>query len=332
MKNYYSIIILFAIITMTMSSCSKKNNATYIPSDAFAVAIYDGSNVKNAYDTDLMKEQLAPYMKDLEGFSPNSAELLTKFMSDYNALGILFKEKSFIFTTMKDHEWTVGAIIPIDKKKLEKNIDLVAEDFGVATSLFIQEKNGIKYFEISNEAVIGWNNDVFMFIYDKNANFALLEKHLNLKKDESILNNKDFKEFYGNCKYLNLWISSDIINQDEEVKDFAKKLNDLSGIDIANNYGHIHLDVKKDEISLLTKLKFNKSIQNIDQAKIMKNSAKISELLSSEISKIRKLFSGNDSYYDYDDYYNYGDDSDELQISDEELEEMLNELEGNNKK
>jgi hypothetical protein len=318
-------LLLIAIVAIFFASCSK-NSATHIPKDAFAVLVLDGDELMKFNDPDFVKENpdYKDAMKEIEKESKKAAELIAKVIDNPNASGILLKEKSYAFATFIEKEIVFGVIIPIDKKVFDENLDMIASEFNVPISTFMQEKNGIKYMEPESGMIFGWNKDVVMFVVNEASddNFGLLEKYMNLDKKESILSNKDFAEFHDDCKALNLWVSSSVINNIDLATEELKEFESLTGIKLADNYGHFFLDIQKDQITYTTTIKFNESIQNLDKKKLMDNAEKIMELFEDPINSGMDLF-GNG----FDDDEDMEMDTTYTEMTDEEWEALMNDLE-----
>ena len=351
MKNlkFTTPIILFAALSIFFASCSS-DNTSHIPKDAFAVLVIDGGEITKFSDPEFVQEnpEFKDAMKEVEKESEKAAELINDIMKDPDASGVLFTEKMYAFATIENEEdFVVGLIIPIKRKKLEENLDMIADEFNVPVSMVMETEDDIQYFSPEDGMILGWNDDVFMFVFQDNGEemFELLEKYMNLEKKESIMTDKDFKKFYKNCTAINLWVSSNIIDNIDIPMDEIEEFEKLTGIDLANNYGHMHLDIQKDEIIYTSKLRFNESIQELDKKKIMDNAEKIIELFENPINQGMNLFGKKDNKWDDDDYSEFYDwdeemtdeeweeymqeyeDSDYDEMTDEEWEELINELE-----
>lgn len=325
-------LLALAVVAILFASCSK-NAATHIPKESFAVMVIDGSELLKFSNPELLEDNkdVKDALKEIEKESKKAAELMEKVMKDPDATGILLSEKSYAYAVLNNEDIIFGVVIPIDRKKLEENIDLIADEFNAPVSMFMKTKDDIKYMEPESGMIFGWNDEVLMLVVNEASddNFGLLEKYMNLDKKESILSNKDFKDFHKNCKALNLWISSDVINQvkgadKEEIEEFEK----LSGIDLAGNYSQMFLDVQKDEITYTWKLKFNESIQNLDTKKLMKNAEEIVDLFRDPIMDGLDIFGGRG--YDEDEWEDEWDDElngDYPEMTDEEWDALLKELE-----
>lgn len=320
-------ILILAFVAILFASCSK-NAATHIPKDSFAVLVIDGSELMKFSNPDLLKENkdYKDAIKDLEKESKKAAELIEKMMKDPDASGILLSEKSYAFAVLDKEDVIIGVVIPINKKKLEENIDLIADEFKLPVSMFLENKNDIKYFEPEKGMIFGYNEDVLMFVFNENSddNFKLMESYMNLEEKESVMSNDDFKKFHKNCKAINLWVSSDVIDKVDMDKEPIKEFEKLTGIKIAGNYGHMHLDIQKDQITYTSTLRFNESIQELDTKKLIDNAEKIAELFEGPLMDAFDMFGG--SSYDDEDWDDmYGEDYPEM--TDEEWEALLQELE-----
>ncbi|MDD2636472.1 MAG: DUF4836 family protein [Bacteroidales bacterium] len=330
-------IVLVVLVAVLFSSCSD-NTANHIPKDAFAVMVIDGSEFEKFADPDFVKnnEEYNEAMKQVENESKKAAELIEKMLKNPDASGIMLTEKMYAFATVENKEMVFGCIIPIQRKKLEENIDLIAEEFNVPISMLMETKDDIQYMEPEKGMAFGWNDDVFMFVAAENgeACFDFLSKYMNLDKKESITTDKDFKKFDENCTAFNLWVSSNVVDKIDLEIDAIKQFEDLTGIKLAGNYGHVHLDIQKDEITFISTMKFNESIQNIDKKKLMDNAEKLMELFADPINEGMNLFGGmasqNNDYSNEEwDEEDYGEDydGDYPEMTEEEWEALLQELE-----
>lgn len=213
----------------------------------------------------------------------------------------------------------VGLYIPINRKKLEANINNIFADFQMEVSTFIKNKNEIFYMQPESEMIIGWNDNVAVILYANNEiNINSLENLMNLKSSESIMSNSDFKEFHKNCKDLNLWISSDFVPIFEN--EFSEKVMNLIGIDVANNYGQMIVELQRDRFIVTSTFKVNKTIQKIDQNKLYENRKEIEKEFGNPIKELIESFLGTSSPF------NFGNDNYD-DFTDEEYQQLLEELE-----
>ena len=329
-------LLLIVSIAMFFASCSH-DAATHIPKDAIAVMVLDGDELLKLTDIEFIKEnpEYEDMMKELEKESEKSVELLEDVLKDPDASGILLTEKSYAFATIVDKEFVFGVIVPIDRDDLEENLEMIADEFNVPISAVMDDKDDITYMEPEEGMIFGWNDDVFMFVVAEESDdlFKLLEGYMNLDKKESIVSNKDFKKFHKNCVAMNIWFTSNVIDNMELDLDEIDEFEKLTGIDLSDNYGHMHLDIQKDEIIFTTKLRFNESIQDLDKKKLMDNIEKIVELFEDPISSGMDLFGNRNSDWDDDEWGDddWGDEwedgEDYEEMTDEDWEAFFEELE-----
>lgn len=293
-KQFLPIIMLVAI-TALFFSCTE-NGAKHIPKEAFVVMVIDGSELLEFSDPDLIKEtdEYKDMSKDVRKESTKIAELLDKIIEDPDDSGILISKKSYGFVMMQDGDPVFGMIIPINKKKLEKNFDLLDSELDLNLKDELEEKDDIKYFEPENGTIIGWNKKVLIILSGGDADINMLEKCMNLSRKESILSNKDFKKFHRNCEDVNLWISSDILAEDEFDIPMLNKFEELTGLKLTGNYGHIHIDIDDDEVIVTVKLRFNESIKDMDKKKLLENYKELLSIIDNPYGR------SDDDYDDYD--------------------------------
>ncbi len=314
--------ILVLVLVAALSVSCTKNYSSYIPKNAFLVGVIDGKSMKDWPKENYLAEmeEYKELIETLKQEKPKLTELLEKVQKNPNELGILLTKRAYIFENYENKELTVGFVIPINKKKLEANIELIDEDLGFSASDELKTINNITYYiEPDSGFIWGWKKDVFIFLGNLasgKVDFDLLEKHFNLKNSESILSNADFKKFHKNCKDLNLWLSFHFIKDVDEIAEEIKEFESQTNIDVANNYKHMHLECKKGQINFTSTLKYNKTIQELDVEKLYKNSEKFREIIDEMCTGILELLFP-DEYNDhgYDDYewedYEWGDYEDD---------------------
>ena len=310
---------LFICVAILLISCGKKDNiVTKIPSDAVVVLCLDGKKIPTNFELnkeDFPKEA-QKYFKDIAKSYPNINSIINKFLKNQKELGIEINKKAYLFVTLNEDKTeiqTVGIFLSINKEKLDKNIELAFADFKMNPSSFLKKTgDDIIYTQPESDIIIGWNNSILIALYEDNINISKLKAFFDADSGNSILENKDFKEFYKSCKTINLWISSDFIPIFDD-NNMYYKIKDLTGFDLKNNYGHIIFDASLQEISLVAKIRLNKSFQQPDIERIKQNSEQIKKDFLNPI--IKKL--GMPDYGSNDKKYNY---------SDEEIERMLKEM------
>lgn len=280
-----SVLLLLAII-FTLGSCKKDvepkitEGYIHVPADAFGVLVIDGAELLKFYNTKMIKDnpEVKEAIEGLKNESPKLAELLNTFLISPDASGILLSKKLYAFSAMDGKDLVFGVILPINKSVFDKNLDIIEEELNFKVSDMMNKKDDFLYIEPEKGMVIGWNNESIMIVINEASNSSkeLFEKYMKLKRNESIISNSDFAEFHKECKAVNLWLSSNII-ENTDIKDNAdlKEFEELTGVKISGNYGHVHIDIQKDEITYISKLKFNESIQNLNIEKLINNADKL---------------------------------------------------------
>jgi hypothetical protein len=333
-KIKLSILPLMALAMMLIFASCTDNTAKHIPEDAFAVFVMDGGKLLKNTDSKIILEsdEYKEMKNEFDSEYPKTAELVEEVIKDPNKSGLLLKNKMYMFATLVKEELVGGLIIPINRKVLDENLEMIGKEFGFPISLLLKSNGDISYFE-DTDYILAFDNNILMVLYNMSSEntLDLAEVYMNQDKSNSILGDKDFKAFLGNCKDMNLWLSSNVAANFKETEDQVKEFEKLTGIDIANNYGHFHLDITKKEIVYTQKVRFNKSIQDADWEKLMENAEKIIELFEDPINMGMDIFNDYGSSSEWedewdDDYDEQWDDVDWENISDEELEALLEEM------
>ncbi len=334
-KIKLSILPLMALAFVLIFASCTDNTAKHIPEDAFAVFVMDGGKLLKNTDSKIIldSDEYKDMKKEFDSEYPKTAKLVEDIIKDPNKSGLLLKNKMYMFATLVEEELVGGLIIPINRKVLDENLEMIGKEFGFPISLLLKTKDDISYFE-DTDYILAFDKNILMVLYNMSSKntFDLAEGYMNQEKSKSILGDKDFKAFLGNCKDINLWLSSNVASKIKETEEQVKEFEKLTGIDVANNYGHFHFDISKKEIVYTQKVRFNKSIQEADWAKLMENAEKIMDLLEDPINMGKGLFgnygigSGWDDDWDDDWYDDEFGDIDWANMTDEELEALLDEL------
>lgn len=316
-KNNFTIVGILIVSVLMMWSCNKSSDkVSHIPGEAFAVVMIDGSYIEKVANPDLIEdnEQLKEGMEELEEISDKIADLVNDIIKDPGKSGMDLEGESYAFAYIQDEDIIVGGILGINRKTLEKNIELIEDE--IDFELEMEEKDGVSYTMPEDDVIIGWTKNMMLILTIVEGNDTDIEDEffrlINLKKSESIIKDKDFNKFQSNCEDINIWISSNVINDipDGEGVDYIGK---ALGIDLEDNYGHLHFGFDKEEWTMTLKLRFNESVQDADINKIIKN--------VTELGLLDDLFGSNDDYdWDDDDWGDddWGDDWDDEDWGDED--------------
>ena len=317
MQKKITLVLIVAMSVLLLNSCKKSTDTKitkYVPKDACFVGVIDGSYssmFQNEEYEKYAKEQLEPIMAMLKGMNSYLPELFEQIQKDGNALGFNTSEKMLFFLeTVKVEDAVFGLVMPINKKKLSETIEKIINGFdeSIRSQFVIQEKNDIKYFENEigwNSVILGYNNEVMMFLF--NADIEKLENLMNLKSNQTINENKDFVDFYNDCKYFSLWACSDII--DKVAPEAGEKYEEITGMNIKGNYAHIYIDMFDNEFSITVKAKTNTKFKDMNMVKIMENLQKVLPSYGSAFNPYQDFDFDNDDFdFDYDDADDYMED------------------------
>ncbi|HOY39307.1 MAG: DUF4836 family protein [Bacteroidales bacterium] len=301
-KNIQIVLIALVGGALFLSSCTKKSDClTNIPKGAFVVVSIDGNACHEMMDPNILleNEQFKEGMTQIEETSKKIADLINKSVKNPDETGIKLTEQVFGFGEAEKENLIIGIIAGVDKAKFEENMKMIATEmkFEFAT----KEKDGITYFMPEETMIMGWNKNKIMILTLAEGYDYDLEKKLfslmNQKKDESILENKDFNIWLKGCKDFNVWATTNVIDQIFNAKDIAGYESSI-GLDFNDNYLHIFFDAEKAEWTLVTKIRVNESIQNADWNKVLKNL----ENLGIMEDLMNSIWGGgyDDEYEDYD--------------------------------
>ncbi len=333
MKNLKRNVILLLTVTLviTFVSCKRDTTVNHIPKDAFTVAVFDGKKLLELSNSDrlLENEQFIEYKKDFKNEFEKSLKIIEEIIENPEKSGILLNRNIYVFASLVEEKPVFGLIIPFDKQVFEKNLKIFGEDFGFPVEMMFQNKDNISYFQPDMNSIISYNENLLVVLLNRSSKniFDLLESYYYPEKNNSILNNVDFKGFYNNLEHINLWIASDVIDDVDYYKNEIEEFYQLTGMDISNNYGHLHIEFREREIISTQKLRYNETIQNLNFEKIAVNYEKLSDMFQHHINIITDLTGLGKSEpddFDIDEWSKFDWDTYEWSdMSEEELEKEL---------
>ena len=273
-KNTTLKLLAIALIFVAASCSRTDKTLNYIPEDAIGVAVFDLKSMLVRLKAFENTNEFQDLKKEMENEQSGIFELLKKVIRDPNNSGLLLRNNIYAFAIPQTREPLFVGLIGLNKQTFEDNLELVGTElFGINPVNLFMSRDGIKYFEVDRRTVLAYNDDV-MLVLSNPLRQGNLEKAMSILKKEhenSILSNSDFKEFFMNCKDFNLWVSSNASQYVKEAKNIASDLERITGIDYKNNYGHFHVELADNEVILTQKLRYNKSVANIDVETILNN-------------------------------------------------------------
>lgn len=327
MKNrYLSLLLIIGVLGINfLTSCSDtKSNINYIPEDALAVILINGEKVFNY--TDIVDyKNLNDYKEFNQDYGDKfyeSLKLLDVFADDIDKSGLLLSKTTLAFMKNVNDKPASGLIIPIDKEVFENNLKVIGEDLGFPIKLFFKNKDDLTYFTPDNKTVIAYNNNILLLFFNESNNnsFELAKAVIdNKSSNKSIMNNKDFKEFYYNAKDMNLWISSSIIDLNDEATENIAHYENLLGFDLKNNYGHFHFEINETEITMTQKFRLGEENENIDLRKLFNN---IDLIVNDASQLIANLFGNNYPEFSEKDF----EEAQWMNMSDEDIDKEIEKL------
>lgn len=333
MKNnkVLTLVSAVAVVIFSLSSCTKDTTVKHIPQNAFAVAVLDGKKLIELSDNDrlLQNEQFLEFKEGFKNEFEKSLKIIEEIIEKPEKSGILLNRNIYIFACLVEDKPVFGLLIPFHKQVFEKNLKIFGEDFGFPVEMMFQKKNNISYFQPDMNSIISFNENLLVVLLNRSSKNTLdiLESYYYPENNKSILNNNDFKRFYDNMKHINLWIASDVIDDVGYYKNEIEEFYQLTGMDLSNNYGHLHIEFKEREIVSTQKFRYNETIQNLNFEKIAVNYEKLTDLFLPQINTITDLLGlskPEPDEFDMDEWSKFDWDTYEWSdMSEEELEREL---------
>lgn len=256
---------IFAVAALILiTSCSKQpEHINTIPGDAFAVITFnpDNENRDEVVEDIQNNEDFREFMKELREDSEVMANILEEFIEDPTTSGIDMYEEIFAFAAPLDDYMIFGTSMLLKKAStFEEVLKKVAKE--MEFELKIEDEDGFKKVRFPMGIAI-WDKSKVM-VLGSNGIADLEEKakeFMQQKVSNSIMNNKDFSEFYENAMDFNLWFSSNIENLETEITMMEKMLE----VQLDDNFAHMHFDwdKKAGQFTMITKMRVNEDIRDM---------------------------------------------------------------------
>lgn len=285
MKSIYLTLTLLLSSVLIFTSCDRQpEHINSVPEDAFAVMTMKPDPGQRDEMVKSLKEneEYNNAMDDLREENESMADLLEDFIEDPETSGLDLQKEMFVFASPIEDNVLIGAVILMKKAEtFEKVLKEIFKEMEMSVS--IEDEDGFKKLAFP-QGIAVWNDKQLLVLgSDSDGNVESKAKELmNQKAKESITTNKDFSEFYSNCKDLNIWLSSNIDNMSDQIA-FAEK---AFGVELNNNFSHMHFDWDKKEgqFTFIAKLRVNEEIREMDMNDI------------SEIAEQTNMLNGLDRY------------------------------------
>ncbi|MDA3911715.1 MAG: DUF4836 family protein [Bacteroidales bacterium] len=328
MKRTIQLISTAIILLLIVSSCGKQPaHMNVIPGDAFGVMLINPGDFDREKTAEQIQsnEDYKETLEELKKENEEMAKILDDFIKDPSSIGINTESEMYFFVAPLDKNMIFGMVMEMQKpSKFEEVLKKIAKEEEMPVE--IEDADGFQKVTFPNGIAI-WDSKRILVLASDTAIDAEKEakKLLNQKASESISQNKDYMDFYGNCLGLNFWMSSSIDN----LKNEMEMIESMLGVKLSKNFAHLHLgwDDKIGEFTMTFKIRVNEEIRSMDPEEI------IQLIEDSELDqKIPMLLGQKNAYQygmeeDYADEYleDYGENMEDL--SEEDLEELYKELE-----
>lgn len=228
-----------AMITFLAISCGSKGDSLFgaanvlkrVPADAAVVAVMNVGQMMNKLNYSEFKktEMFQEMLKEAK------SDDLKKILENPESSGIAMNGQFCMYADVKGNkDINVGFILPVKNvKELEAAFEKAAKSKDDSPFKKIETGKGYKYVtgkDASNEFAIGWDKNVLVFVMETKSDAKeSLDKILNLKKDKSILTNKNFKSDKAEKHDVMLWVQSDpIVKMAKEDKKLSRNLKMVS--------------------------------------------------------------------------------------------------------
>lgn len=301
MKSFIEKVFVFNLIAIVVvfSSCSSSSDKllNHIPDNAFAVAVFNMSKLLKATDLSALEKnnEFKEMKEELEHDYEEMVNLVESIFKNPNKSGIKLNDDICCFYFIVDEKPIMGLLAGVNKKDLEKNLEIASKELGFNPADIFREKDGMQYFDEEHGSFIAYDKNKILLLlddswyYKQSDLFSVAESIFAGNKKNSIRKNKDFSNFMSNKKDINLWVSSSYVDNDKELRELMKEFRYLTGIDYKDNFGHLHVEVRKNEILLTQKLRYNESVSKMDVSKIIENIEDIYMFLNDPVRYMRNI-------------------------------------------
>ncbi len=247
-SSIQSLLIPCLFLGILISSCNRPGQKlfTVVPSNTAIAGTFNPGELIQKADTQHLNS-----IKNALG----NAELITEFFENPEMTGIEFNSYSGFFV-FGDQQKYIGLVMPIKKyADFEDFLDKLDKE---NANDFKKEEGENFYCSGKGKTTLAWNRSVFMILsvingWDNTPVKTKAAELFNLKADDCILSQKDFKSFLSNQKEINIWLTSNQIGS--LTGNNMGMLNMLGAIN--NNYAHISLDLQDKAIILSSRLRMN---------------------------------------------------------------------------
>ncbi|MFY0629424.1 MAG: DUF4836 family protein [Flavobacteriaceae bacterium] len=219
MKNIKKVSIgmmLFTVVALLFSSCtSTPENLSLVPKETNLVATTNMLSIaQKGQLTDLSKFSLYKgFGADIE----KESKIMGEIMKNPFMTGIDYKSDFLLYAVKNEGKgdyMCVSMELSSGDKFTSFLKDLIIES---GAPMKIEEKEAYKTISADGTFVLAWDNDKSLLIfpqgYTRGGMNSMIEKLFSLEASDQITANKEFDDFYKNKKDLNLWMSTNFIDE-----------------------------------------------------------------------------------------------------------------------
>jgi hypothetical protein len=235
--------IVACLSILFMASCSSKpENLKLVPKDTNLVAT-----------TNLMSLATKGKLNDLENFSiyksmgkevVNQSAMMKKMVEDPFFTGISYTS-DILFFPIDENVFCVAIDLASGDKFTTFVEDLIKES-GMPAK--IEEKESYKYITVPRSFVLAWDDDKALITsstgYSSKGLDAETERLFTLQTADQISSNSEFDIFYEDKKDLNMWVSTNLI---EDLPAYSMMQNEIPDY-FKDNFISMHLSFETDQI------------------------------------------------------------------------------------
>ncbi len=260
-----SFFLIFTATMLVLSSCSKKTPeyANSIPDDAVAVASLHPMRLHTKGKLNSF-ESLKERVKD---------EVWSQVLEDPLSTGLSMDEYLFVFGVMEDEGPVIGVVSGMkDRDKFEEMLTQIKED--IASEFVVNDQ--YTYIRPDEEGIISWNDKQMVVLASPDNDemgtdyfTGRLDWMYSPVKEESVTSLVNFKEFMGNMKDLNLWISSDDLRK--VIQAVAPENMDIDlPVELYNNYAQVFVDFANGSMNINGETFFSEEVEkNVEEFLVM---------------------------------------------------------------
>jgi hypothetical protein len=260
-------LLIITVITtgIFLTSCSKKTPSfvNSIPDDAIAVMTVHPMHLHTKGKLDSF-ESLKQKVKN---------EVWKQVLENPLSTGLMMDEYLYVFGKMEEEGLLIGVVSGMkDVEKFETTLSRIKED--IASEFKTRE--GYTFIQPDEQGIIAWNEEQMILLASPDGKefetpffTGTLDDMFNPVKEESITSLVNFKEFLGNMKDLNLWISSDDMR--EIIEEFSPEDMQIElPVELYNNYAQVFVDFANGAVNVNGETFFSEEVEkNVEEFLVM---------------------------------------------------------------